>query len=118
MVAGGHDPDHGQGEAHRVEQVIVQSHSFVDMVPAWWSPYSFVDYLILLFLFKFKELLHPDYFGKKKTKDWVADIAQEMVPHDQRTSRLQTLKIVETTILITVNPKTKCDVSGTICLIN
>ena len=102
VVAGGHDPDHAQGEAHRVEQVIVKG-------------YPCVSNLSLLSILKFEELLHPDHFDEKKTKDWVGYVAQEMVPHDERTSRLQALKIVETTVLITVSPKTKCDVSGTIC---
>ena len=91
VVAGGHDPDHGEGEAHRVEQPVVEG-------------YSFVLNLILLSLFKFKELLHPDHFDEKKTKDRVAYVAEQMVAHDQRTSRLQALKIVDTMVLIPVIP--------------
>ena len=102
VVAGGHDSDHDQGEAHRVEHAIVEGHPCVSNTS-------------LLSLFILKELLHPDHFDEEKTEDWVGNVAQEMVPHDQRTSRLQTLKVVETTILITVLPETKCDVSGTIC---
>ena len=91
VVAGGHDPDHGEGEAHRVEQPVVEG-------------YSCVLNLILLSLFKFKELLHPDHFDEKKTKDRVAYVAEQMVAHDQRTSRLQALKIVDTMVLIPVIP--------------
>ena len=69
VVAGGHDPDHGEGEAHRVEQPVVEG-------------YSCVLNLILLSLFKFKELLHPDHFDEKKTKDRVAYVAEQMVAHD------------------------------------
>ena len=105
VIAGGHHSDHNQGEPHRVEHAIVKG-------------YPCVSNLRFLSLFNFEELLHPDHFDEEKTKDGVGYVAQKMVPHDQRTSRLQTLKVVETTILITVNPKTKCDVSGTICLIN
>ena len=91
MVAGGHDPDHGQGEAHRVEQAIVESHSLVSN-------------LVLLSLLKFEELLHPDHFDEEATKDGIADVAQQMVSHCQRASRLQASEIVETTVLIPVIP--------------
>ena len=91
VVAGGHDPDHDQGEAHRVEQVIVKG-------------YPCVVFLSLLSLFKFEKFLHPDHFDEKKTKDWVAYVAQEMIPHFQITSWLQALKVVETSVHITVIP--------------
>ena len=91
VVAGGHHSDHDQGEPHRVEHAVVKG-------------YPSVSYLNLISLFNFEELLHPDHFDEEKTKDGVGYVAQEMVPHDQRTSRLQTLKVVETTILITILP--------------
>ena len=94
VVAGGHDPDHGQGQAHRVEQAIVKSHSLV-------------SYLVLLSLLKFEELLHPDHFDEETTQDGIADVAQQMVPHRKRTSWLQATEIVETTILIPVIPSAK-----------
>ena len=90
VVAGGHHPDHGEGEAHRVEQAVVKNHSFV--------------LNLILSLFKFKELLHSDDFDVKKTKEKVAYVAQEMVAHDQSTSRLQAPKVVEATVLISVIP--------------
>ena len=91
VVAGGHDPDHDQGEAHRVEQAIVKG-------------YPRVVYFSLLSFFNLKELLHPDHFEEEKAKDYIADVAQEVVPHFQRPSWLQTLKVVETTVLVPVIP--------------
>ena len=96
MVAGRHDSDHEEGEAHRVEQAVVKNHSFV--------------LNLVLSLFKFEELLHSDDFDEKKTKEWVAYVAQEMVAHDESTCRLQAPKVVEATVLISVIPWKEFDV--------
>ena len=52
VVAGGHHPDHEQGHAHRVEQAVIQSHSFVSnsLCPP---------------LFPFNYFLHPNHFDEE-----------------------------------------------------